>query len=176
VAVRVVHGVATSDEETTTAVEPDGDSVTGFIPADGGKLKTDGKPNENDDTNSAIRTLPGAGPGGVFTLMDEDAPNNFCGGADCDGKVVEVVLPDGYNDKQNPPKLKLIFDVTVAGNGEDATIWMKKGDADPVVVPECDVDGVARPHPCHGPAHTKRNGDIRYVVYLLSTDPIFGKH
>ncbi len=178
----VIHGVnTTSDFEDTTAEDPTGDNATGFIPPEGGKIKTDGKPDSEDNTNSAIRTLNGSGPGGVFSLDDlqpgdPDFDPNLCGGDNCDGKVVEVVLPDGYNDKQNPPKLKLIFDVTVAGAGEDATIWMKKGNADPVVVPECDIDGIAKPHPCHGPAHTKKNGDVRYTVYLLSTDPIFGKH
>lgn len=163
--------------EQTTSQAKDGDNATGFLPPDGGKLKTDGQPDETDDTNSSIKTIRGSGPGGVFELHDQNAPNNFCGGNDCDGKVVEVVLPDGYNDKQNPPKLKLIYDVTAAGDGENATIYGQKP-PDPTIfeVPKCDVDGVAKPHPCEGTPHVKKNGDIRYVVYLLSGDPIFGKH
>jgi hypothetical protein len=157
-----------------------GDDASGFIPADGGKIKTDGKPTPDDDTNSVIRTLNGSGPGGVFDLHDLQPGDpdfeEICGNHDCDGKIVEVDIPDGYNNKQNPPKLKIVYDETVAGAGEDATIWIKKDGQDPEVVPACDVDGIAKPHPCHGPAHVKKNGDIRYVVYLLSGDPLCGKH
>jgi hypothetical protein len=166
--------------EETEVVPKTGDDASGFLPPDGGKLKTDGQPDANDDTNSAIRTFAGSGPGGVFELHDL-SPNDpdyqdICGNGGCDGKVIEVLIPRGYRDEQNPPKLKMIYDVTAAGAGQDATIWIKKEGQAPQVVPPCDVDGIAKPHPCHGPAHVKHNGDIRYVVYLLSGDPLCGKH
>jgi hypothetical protein len=56
----------------------------------------------------------------------------------------------------------MVYDETVVDAGEDATIWIKKDGQDPQVVPPCEVDGVAKPHPCRGLAHVKRNGDIRY--------------
>jgi hypothetical protein len=167
-------------DDQVDVVDQTGDDASGFLPADGGKLKTDAKPTPDDDTNSVIKTLNGAGPGGVFDLHDLSPGDSdyldICGNGTCDGKVVEVDIPDGYNDKQNPPKLKIIYDETAVGAGEDATIWIKKGNGDPEIVPACDVDGIAKPHPCHGPAHVKKNGDIRYVVYLLSGDPLCGKH
>jgi hypothetical protein len=166
--------------DTIQVVDKTGEDAAGFIPADGGKIKTDGKPDEIDDTNSVIKTQDGSGPGGVFELHDlspgDPDYQDICGNGTCDGKVVEVEIPHGYTHRRNPPKLKLIYDKTAAGAGEDATIWIKKGTDDPQIVPECDIDGVAKPHPCHGPAHVRRNGDVRYTVYLLSGDPLCGKH
>ena len=161
-------------------VDKTGDDAQGFIPAEGGKIKTDGQPDEQDNTNSVIRTFNGSGPGGVFELHDlapgDPGYEDICGNGNCDGKVIEVEVPDGYTHRQNPPRLRLVYDKTVVGAGKDATIWIKKGNADPEIVPACDVDGIAKPHPCHGPAHVKHNGDIRYTVYLLSGDPLTAKH
>ena len=90
--------------------------------------------------------------------------------------LVQVIIPKSYNTEENPPKLKLVYDETVSDKGEEGTIYGQKDDGTIFIVAECDVDGVAEPSPCHGPAHTKNNGDVRYFVYLLSGDPIFGKH
>ena len=180
VSVLLLNTKSSPVDDHVDVVDQTGDDAQGFIPADGGKIKTDAKPTPDDPTNSVIKTLNGAGPGGVFDLHDLQAGDpgfqEICGTHDCDGKIVQVDIPDGYNNKQNPPKLKIVYDQTAAGAGEDATIWIQKGSADPEIVPACDIDGVAKPHPCHGPAHTKKNGDIRYVVYLLSGDPLCGKH
>jgi len=169
------------DQELTTAQnDQNGDDATGFLPPDGGKISTDGKPTPEDPTNSSIKTFFGSGPGGVFDLHDlapgDPGYEDICGNGNCDGKVVRVDIPRGYNDEQNPPKLKIVYDETAAGAGEDATIWIKKEGHDPQIVPPCNVNGIANPHPCHGPAHVKRNGDVRYIVYLLSGDPLCGKH
>jgi hypothetical protein len=165
------------DVESTTAEERTGDDVTGFIPEDGGRLKTDRRPDEIDNTNSVIRTRNNSGPGGVFDLHDtEEGPNDFCGGQDCDGKFVVIEIPKGYKNEENPPRLKLVYDESIAEAAEDATIYGQKDDGPIFVVPECDVNGIAEPSPCHGPALLKNNGDVRYLIYILSGDPIFGRH
>src|SRR5207253_1591383 len=91
---------ANASEQTTAQDNQSGDDATGFLPPDGGKIRTDGQPTPGDDTNSSIRTFLGSGPGGVFKLHDGASPQDICGGQPCDGKVVEVDIPDGYNDKQ----------------------------------------------------------------------------
>src|SRR5437868_883146 len=87
-------------------VDKTGDDAQGFIPAEGGKIKTDGQPDEQDNTNSVIRTFNGSGPGGVFELHDlapgDPGYEDICGNGNCDGKVIEVEVPDGYTHRQNP--------------------------------------------------------------------------
>src|SRR5436190_1937906 len=74
-------------DDHVDVVDKTGDDASGFLPADGGKLKTDGKPNADDNTNSVIRTFNGSGPGGVFDLHDLQPGDpdfeEICGSHDC---------------------------------------------------------------------------------------------
>jgi uncharacterized repeat protein (TIGR01451 family) len=160
----------------TTEVQPrpqNPDQSTGFVPPEGGKVTTGNNPTAADNTDATVKLPPG--PGGVVNIEEMTPPPDLCVNG-CTGQAVEIDIPDGYTNPDQPARATLKYDTTVVRPKGGAKIYIKKGDNAPVLAPPCLEHGVANPSPCVGSRQRLPNGDLKVTILLLSGDPLCGKH
>jgi hypothetical protein len=152
-------------------------SARGFVPP-GGSISTGSSPTAENNTVATFR-LPNSGPGAVITLRSEtDETGAFCGGRRCDGKLIYLSPFDGYDDTRHPAVLKIVWDKTVAGDGDDSDLWVQKEIGGPAVkVRDCRETDIhlADPHPCIHERDDRDSGDVEFEILLISGDPRFGR-
>jgi hypothetical protein len=164
----------TAHEQTDIQPKPQNpDQSTGYVPPQGGTVTTGNNPNATDNTDATVKLPPG--PGGVVNIQEMTPPPDLCVNG-CTGQAVEIDIPDGYTNPDTPAKTILKYDTTVVRPKGGAKIYIKKGNNEPFLAPNCLDHGVANPSPCVGSRKRLANGDLRVTVLLLSGDPLCGKH
>ncbi len=135
----------------TTEVRPLSDGhARGVIPPEGGSITTcTGNPDATDHTCGTLE-FP-AGPGGVAEII-ELPQHDLCTAdpaVNCAGDMLELVFPEGYDDRANPIVAHLVYDASVAPADEDPrTIYVEKfigAVAVVLVVPDCLGGNVVTP-------------------------------
>ncbi|HYH28557.1 MAG TPA: hypothetical protein VEA19_07275 [Actinomycetota bacterium] len=185
--------------ETTTVQASGQDRATGYIPAAGGFITTNPSgefteaPNggaagfaasalgevatPSDSTIGDVR-FP-AGPGGVASLFEGPSTSQLqvCAlpVANCAGAALDVIVPPGYNDPESPIEVNLIYDASVAPVSEgNRTVYVEKpvnGIPTTLVLPDCQLLGIANPSPCVDFQVRLADGDLLIRILMLSQDP-----
>jgi hypothetical protein len=196
-----VGSVSSTASATETAATPGQSS--GYVPP-GGSLQLG--PVIANPTNNTVAnfTLPNTGPGAPITLAAITSPGGFCGGATCQGHVVDLSPFTGYVDPLNPPSITLRYDKSVLSQRLFANlfahVYVQKAPGGPVTqIPYCGPrpgwtklqkvvsallqllgfgphSDYASPSPCINAKSIASDGDLVIQVLVLSGDPRVGYH
>jgi uncharacterized repeat protein (TIGR01451 family) len=169
-----------SDSEPTNVIgSGSADHAAAFCPSTGCTLTTDsGQPGATnaDKTVSTLNVPSGVDPQTI--TLDESNNATLCGGAPCQGQVLEIKSSadpntfSGVDDATDPVVLTMVFDKTVK---QGTKVYIKKGGVI-TVVKNCTTTGIAAPHPCVSEKNILvAGGDRAFVILLLEGDPIIGK-
>jgi hypothetical protein len=107
------------------------------------------------------------------------AVGGICGGGPCNGQILTFTSSpgptfSGVTDPNHPAVVTMIFDKTVK---QGTQIFVKKGNAAPVLVKNCTTTGIASPHPCVSEKNiVLPTGDREFKILFLEGDPTIGKH
>jgi uncharacterized repeat protein (TIGR01451 family) len=168
-------GDATSTQETEVGPQDDG-TATGYIPPEGGRVTTNGGDGATGEDHTYGESIFPAGPGGIASLV-EGAQLAICALPICAGDSVDVIVPPGYDNPNNPIRFLLVYDASVAPVGEDPRlVWALKpgpvGMVESPVLP-CLTPGSALPAPCVNGQSRNADGDLVIEILLVSQDPRF---
>jgi hypothetical protein len=104
--------------------------------------------------------------------------DTFCGGSACTGEVIHLTSFAGYNDRKRPAKITMTWDGSQRGRGTASTVY-KRGDAKGSrtrAIPACLKTKAGYVSlPCVSKRKQLKNGDVQFIVLLLSGDPKFGR-
>jgi uncharacterized repeat protein (TIGR01451 family) len=169
-----------SASETTTIEEPEDGVTKGFV-SPGGSLTTGG-------ADPATLSLPNTGDGAAVVITQGEG--TFCDGP-CTGTATTINDFDGYEDPNNPIRVRLQFDfpssetsLADAADAYGADIYKNTDPENPSVgslVPFCDTlgAGVAIPSPCVDARSITQPEPNSFVVTFdivyLSGDPKFAR-
>jgi hypothetical protein len=125
-------------------------------------------PDSDDNTTTRIVVPPGHT--GVLTI-DEATGGIACGRAGNSSQESLFVLPEGYDDPNDPIVLILSLHSSSGVGGNDTILCaLKEGETEVIVVPACLVPGVADPSPCFDDV-TKQGSRTDVRSLWLSVDP-----
>jgi uncharacterized repeat protein (TIGR01451 family) len=165
----------------TTIVEAPEDGVTKGFVSPGGSLTTPG-------TDAATLSLPNTGDGAAVIITQ--GAGTFCDGP-CEGTTTTINDFDGYDDPDNPIRVRLEFDfpdsetsLEDAADAYAADIYKNTDPESPNVgslVPFCATAGagVAIPSPCIDDRSLTQPSPntflVTFDIVYLSGDPKFGR-
>jgi uncharacterized repeat protein (TIGR01451 family) len=158
----------TSTQTGPTAPAPSNATVQAQTPGEahgfvspGGTLSTGTTATPQDNTIISF-TLPNTGPGAPIDLLAESSPLTFCGGQACSGKTAFVSPFTGYTNPNQPAKVKITWDKTVAGRGIFSKLYVQKAPNGAIVqVPDC----AARPR--FDSRHHEISGWFSWFIWWL---------
>lgn len=152
--------------EHSTIVGPGGGTVT---------TNTGAGATPTDHTYGTV-IIPAGGPGGVVTIIEHPEQMAGCVTLACVGDAVDVIVPAGYDNPNNPIIFLLVLDASVTPEPGPYVVFFTKpheGDDTPDVAPPCQIAGVAFPTPCEDGEERIDGGDLQQKILLLSGDPLF---
>jgi hypothetical protein len=127
----------------------------------GGSATTGNDATPTDNTVSTF-TLPPGGPGATITIDERPPPPGYI------GQEVQISPFSGYNDFNNAPTLRIVYDATLNPNVNGKTYVVKPGTGFLIVAAAC--NNTTKATPCIVSQTILANGDLEVVLKVLSDD------